>query len=396
MDLLKKQSDAILKKTPLKHFRNLYFEIPWNNRLIGIKGARGVGKTTLMLQRMALGFPDKNKALYVTLDNIWFADHSLIDLAELSLERGITHLFLDEVHKFRGWQQQIKNIYDLYQDLSIVFTGSSLLEIDNSISDLSRRLLLFNLRGLSFREYLAFEGYDFKEFSLEDILYNHTSLANKIIEEIPVLKLFHRYLVEGYYPFYKDSTRIEYLMRVGNIITTVIDNDIPAVENVEYNTLVKCKKLLAILASQSPSPLNASNLANSLDITHNQLVKILFLLDRAEILRLIYYKTEINPKSIIKPQKILFDNSSLLYALGNENLGKIRETFLASRVNTRYKIGYPKNGDLIIENRYLLEIGGKDKSYRQIADIPDSYLAVDNIEFGVGNRIPLWLFGFLY
>lgn len=396
MVTLKRQSDMLLKHISTKHIRTLYYDISWNTRLVGIKGARGVGKTTMMLQRMKLAFENPGSALYVSLDDIWFASHTLSDLANQAIEAGVTHLFIDEVHRMRGWERQIKNIYDFYPTLSIVFTGSSLLEIDHSVADLSRRCLMYSLPGLSFREYLGFEGMSYPVLSLSEILYEHSTTASKISANNDILKLFKKYLCHGFYPFYTNETEADYLTRVNNMITSVIDYDIPAVENVEYATLLKAKQLLTIMASQSPSPLNAKRTSEMLDVTQNQLVRILSLLERSQVLRLLYYKAQRNPKSMAKPQKVLLDNPSLLYAMGYADIGKIRESFFASMLANSHEVAYPKEGDLIVDNRYLFEIGGAKKSFTQIADIPDSFVAADDIEIGVGNKIPLWLFGFLY
>lgn len=396
MDTLKRQSDMLLKHVSVKYIRSLYSDISWGTRLVGIKGARGVGKTTMMLQRMKLAFDNPDEALYVSLDDIWFATHTLSDLAQQASEIGVTHLFIDEVHRMRGWERQIKNIYDFYPALSIVFTGSSLLEIDHSIADLSRRCLMYSLPGLSFREYLGFEGASLPVLSLSDILYGHATCASGIAEGKDILKLFKKYLRHGFYPFYTTETEADYLTRVNNMIAGVIDYDIPAVENVEYATLLKAKQLLTVMASQSPSPLNAKRTAEMLGVTQNQLVKILSLLERSQILRLLYYRTQRNPKSMAKPQKVLLDNPSILFALGYADTGKVRESFLASMLANSHEVAYPKNGDLLVDNRYLFEVGGAKKSFSQIADIPDSFVAADELELGVGNKIPLWLFGFLY
>lgn len=396
MDNLKRQYLRLLKLTTTSYVRALYNQISWNARLIGIKGARGVGKTTMMLQRIKLTFPDPSKALYVSLDDIWFAGHTLIELGEKAEADGITHLFIDEVHRLPGWERQLKNLYDFFPDIHVVFTGSSLLEIDHSIADLSRRCLMYNLPGLSFREYLEFQGIEFKKLSLSDILYEHEKKASKIAGQTDILKKFHKYLKHGFYPFYKTETEEDYLTRVNNIVTSVIDYDIPAVENVEYATLIKAKHLLTIIASQTPSSLNAKLTAGTLGVSVNQLIKIFSLLERSQILRLLYYKSERNPKSMAKPQKIIFDNPSILYALGNADKGKVRETFFASMLSNSHEIAYPKAGDLLVDNRYLFEVGGAGKSFSQIKDIPDSFVAADDIEFGFGNKIPLWLFGFLY
>lgn len=396
MKTLKRQYAQLLKYVSTEHIRDLYNEISWDARLIGIKGARGVGKTTMMLQRIKLAFDDTSKALYVSLDDVWFAEHSLLDLAQQAAEDGITHLFIDEVHRLPGWQRQIKNVYDFFPGINVVFTGSSLLELDHSIADLSRRCLMYALPGLSFREYLGFEGMAHEKVSLSDILYHHDRLTKAITKDKDILVHFKRYLRHGFYPFYTTETEKNYLIRVKNMISSVIDYDIPAVEKVEYATLLKAKRLLVILAAQSPSPLNAVSMAGMLDITKNQLIKILSLLERSQIFRLLYYKAERNPKSMAKPQKVLLDNPSLLYALGNADLGKVRETFLASMMAQCHEVAYPKNGDLLVDGRYIFEVGGSKKGFNQIKDMPDSFVAADDIEFGYGNKIPLWLFGFLY
>lgn len=396
METLQKLYSQLLKHIPTRHVRNLYNEIDWQARLIGIKGARGVGKSTLLLQRILLAFPNRSKVIYASLDDLWFARYSLLDLAEQAAAAGVTHLFLDEVHRLRGWERQMKNVYDFYPTLNIVFTGSSLLEMDHSVADLSRRLLMYTLHGLSFREYLFFNGYELNTEPLDAILYNHQEVAIRITEKVDVIPLFDKYLRHGYYPFHLTESEGSYMTRVGNIISSVIDLDIPAVVNVEYDTLTKLKRLVGIIAMQSPSPLNAKLTAELLSVTNNQLLKLFGLLDRAQILRLLYFKSEQSPKSMIKPQKVLFDNTSLLYALGQANVGKVRETFFASMLSHGHAVSYPKDGDLLVDGRYLFEVGGARKSFQQIKDLPDSFIAAADLPHGLGNKIPLWLFGFLY
>ena len=396
METLKRQYQRLLKLTSTEYVRDLYNQISWNARLVGIKGARGVGKTTMMLQRIKQAFPDPAKALYVSLDDIWFASHTLVELGENAEREGITHLFIDEVHRMPGWVRQIKNLYDFFPDIHVVFTGSSLLEIDHSIADLSRRCLMYDLRGLSFREYLEFEGMSFQKLSLSDVLYDHQKLASEVAGEKDITGLFRKYLKHGFYPFYTTETEADYLIRVNNMVATVIDYDVPAVEKVEYETLVKAKHLLTVIASQTPSPLNAKETAALLDVSSNHLIKILNLLERSQILRLLYYKTECNPKSMAKPQKVIFDNPSILYALGFADKGKVRETFFASMLAEGHEVAYPKKGDLFVDNRYLFEVGGKGKGFTQIKDLPDSFVVADDLPVGFGNKLPLWLFGFLY
>lgn len=396
METLKRKYLRLLKLTSTKHIREIYHRISWDTRLVGIKGARGVGKTTLLLQRIKLSFPDTSKALYVSLDDIWFASHTLSDLGDMAEAEGITHLFIDEVHRLPGWERQMKNLYDFFPNINVAFTGSSLLIIDHSIADLSRRCLLYDMRGLSFREFLEFQGMTFQPHSLQDILYDHMHIASEMAAKIDVLPIFHKYLRHGFYPFYTTETETDYLIRVNNMITSVIDYDIPAVDNVEYATLLKAKHLLTIIATQTPSPLNAKLTSEMLGVTPNQLVKILSLLERSQILRLLYFNGERNPKSMAKPQKVIFDNPSIINALGQADKGKLRETFLASMMAYSHETAYPKEGDLLVDRRYLFEVGGARKSFAQIKDIPDSFIAADDIPIGLGNKIPLWLFGFLY
>lgn len=396
MDSLIRQYELLIKHVSLKHLRNIYNVISWDARLIGIKGERGVGKTTLMLQRIVAAFPDRSKAIYVTMDDLWFAGHTLMELAQKSIEKGITHLFLDEVHRMPGWERQVKNVYDFCPQLSIVFTGSSLLEIDHSVADLSRRCLMYSMPGFSFREYLEFDGIAHPVIPLHDILYEHTRIASDISAGIDIIGKFNKYLRHGFYPFYTTCSEADYLTRVNNIVPTVIDYDIPAVESVEYATLLKIKHLLNIMAAQTPSPLNATALARMMETSQNQIIKLLALLDRAHILRLLYYKAERNPKSMAKPQKVLIGNPSIAYALGHAELGKVRESFLASMLSQGHEVAYPREGDLIADGRYVFEVGGKGKGFSQVRDIHDSFVVMDGLPVGMGNKIPLWMFGFLY
>ena len=396
METLRKFSSLLVSQTNTHYVRDLYYEIDWDARLIGIKGGRGTGKTTLLLQRMKLNFKDSKEALYVSADDLWFTIHNLLDLAEIMTKEGVKYLFIDEVHHLEGWQRQIKNLYDYYKDLHIVFTGSSLLKIESSIADLSRRLLLYNLQGLSFREYLGINSIQVPKLTLHEVLYQHTDIASKICKDHPIIKYFHRYLKTGFYPFCMEEKEKSYFLRLNNIILTVIERDIPSVENIEYVTLQKLKQLVAIMASQSPSPLNVERTSQMLNVSRNQLIKLFKLLDQSQILRLLYYKSDINPKSMVKPDKVLFYNSNFLYALGHEDLGKIRESFLVSMIPDNLKVGYPIKGDVLLENRYIIEIGGRSKDFRQIASLPDSFIALDDLEVGMGNHIPLWLFGLLY
>lgn len=397
MDILKRRYKKLLSETRTDIHRFIYYKIDWTQPLIGIKGQRGVGKTTLMLQRIKETDPTGEASFYASLDNLWFAEHSLIDLAENLIKEGVTNLYLDEVHRMPGWERQIKNIYDSYPELHVVFTGSSLLVIDHSIGDLSRRASMYSLPGLSFREFLMFEGIsDFEKLSLEEVLYSHETLAPSISSKIDILAYFRKYMKVGYYPFYGSMGVADYYSRLDQTVSTVIDSDIPAVENkIDYETLIKAKRLIGIIAGSQPYLPNMSTLSGLMGTNRSQLLKLFDLLDRAGIIRQVF--TIVNsPKSLAKPQKILLDNSTLMCALDSPMIGAQSECTFASFLSVDHRVGFAKDGDFIIDSRYLFEIGGKGKGFAQIRDIPDSFVAADDIEFGFGNKIPLWLFGFLY
>jgi len=397
MDTLIRTYKRRLEDVDTHIHRFLFSEIDWEQPLVGIKGQRGVGKTTMMLQRIKETDPTGEKSFYVTLDNIWFANHSLIDLAEKMLTMGVTHLYLDEVHRLPGWERQVKNIYDSYPGLHVVFTGSSLLEIDHSIGDLSRRVSMHILPGLSFREYLMFESYDpCERLDFTDIIYSHETIAPSISATFDVVALFKKYMEKGYYPFYKSMKRDDFYNRLEQTITTVIESDIPAVETkIDYETLIKAKRLVSIISGSLPYIPNMSTLAGVMSTSRGQLVKLFDLLDRAGIIRQIFSGTS-GPKSLAKPQKILLDNSSLMYALNAPQIGAARESTFASLLSVKHRVEFAKDGDFIVDGRYLFEVGGKGNGFAQIRNIPDSFVAADDIEFGFGNKIPLWLFGFMY
>lgn len=397
MDILRQRYRKLLSDVKTDIHRFLYYGIDWSQPLIGIKGQRGVGKTTLMLQRIKETDPSGEASFYSSLDNLWFAEHSLIDLAETLIREGVANLYLDEVHRLPGWERQIKNLYDMYPELHVVFTSSSLLVIDHSIGDLSRRASMYFLPGLSFREFLMFEGKTPAErLTLADILYSHETIAPSISSGINILPYFRKYMSKGFYPFYKSMRTDDYYSRLEQTISTVVDSDIPAVENkIDYETLIKAKRLIGIIAGSQPYQPNMSTLAGLVGTNRSQLVKLFDLLDRAGIIRQVF-ATASTPKSLAKPQKILLNNSSLMCALDSPKIGAERESTFASFLSVDHRVGYAKDGDFIIDNRYLFEIGGKGKGFAQIRDIPDSFVAADDIEFGFGNKIPLWLFGFLY
>ena len=379
---------------PIKRY--LYDYIAWSDRLIMIKGARGVGKTTMLKQKCKdLG----NKGVYASLDHLFFNDHTIMDLADYHYKHGGTHLYLDEVHLYpnSNWERELKNIYDSYPGLCIVFTGSSLIHLNSKISDLSRRLAVYDLRGLSFREYLNFRGNDdFGPYSLSEILDNHRYLASSISSRLRIIGEFEKYLKMGYYPFFMDSSEITYAQRVERLVRAVVDTDIPAVASIEYETQLKLKKLLVVLAEQVPFVPNMTKLTRDVEVTRNQLMKFFTLLNEGAILRTLMDSTT-QPKRAAKPEKILFDNPSVMQALGiMHKTGTVRESFVASMLSVAGELHVPKVGDFLLSRKYLFEVGGRNKGFSQIADKPDSYVVADDIETGFGNKIPMWLLGFLY
>lgn len=396
MNRLIENYNRLLGESRPSTFRYLYEDINWKNRLIVLKGARGVGKTTMLLQHIANAFEDTSKALYVSADHIWFANHSLIDLAEYHYTHGGTHLFIDEIHKYSNWQQEIKNIYDSFPHLNLIVTGSSMLRLEHALGDLSRRCKEYTMRGMSFREYLKLENIaDWPILSLEDILQRHIQLASKMTGQVKVLGHFENFLRHGYYPFYIEEGN-GFDERLQRVINTVLNEDIPAVANVEYETIYKLRQLLAIFSEQSPYTLNVSALARTLKTSTSQVMKLLDLLSQAAIIRRLFSK-EGSMKMLQKPEKVLFDNTNIMYALSAEaDQGTLRETYLANMMSFGHTISMPQKGDLLVDKHILFEVGGRTKGYKQIANIPDSYVVADGIDIGFENKIPLWLFGMMY
>lgn len=386
-----------LQGTPEGFKRYLIDKIDWRDNLIAIKGAKGTGKTTMLLQHIKESFTDKDKALYLSLDNLWFETHSINDLVEYHYTHGGTHLFLDEVHYYPKWKTLIKNINDDYPGLHVVYTGSSMLKIDSDVADLSRRQLPYTLHGMSFREYLLYEGLaEMEPISLDLLLRDHRRIAEDILSNgMKILPAFGEYLRYGYYPFYK-SVYSGFEIRLQQVVNHVLENDYPIIEGVEQSTIRKTKRMFMILAEQVPQTPNMSNLYNELETDRNQGLKMLYALEKAGLLALLSDK----PKHIDKlsrPEKIFMDNSNLMYAYAMApNIGTVRETFFLSQLAVDHSVTYPAKGDFLVDGKYLFEVGGRKKSFEQIKDVADSYLAVDDTEIGHHNRIPLWMFGLLY
>ena len=385
-----------IAKIDLRFKRYLYPQINWKARMIGIKGPRGVGKTTMLLQHILENYEDIDQTLYASLDDLWFASHTLVELVDWAYRHGIMRLYLDEVHRYDQWSINLKNIYDNYPDMSIVYTSSSLLVMDNAKVDLSRRQTVYTLYGMSFREFLVFENaLNIEPIPLNELIRHHVRHAMAITSAVKVAPLFEAYLRHGYYPFYRESIE-DFPSRLRETVSVVIDSDLPAVENVSFETLQKVKRLLMIICEQVPFEPNMSKLWKQLD-TNNELgLRMLYALDKAQILGLLTSKTK-SYKHLYKPDKIYLGNPNLMHVLCPRiDKGNERETFFYSQLCVANEVKYPTKGDFLVNDKYLFEVGGSRKTFDQIADLPDSFLAIDDTEVGHGNRIPLWMFGLLY
>ena len=387
------------RQASVEFHRHLYGKIDWRDHLICIKGARGTGKTTMLLQRYVAEFKRKRRedALYVSGDDLWFSTHSLLDVAEHMHTHGIGHLFLDEVHHLPDWQLAVKNIADEYGDIDIVYSGSNLLKLERGKADLSRRQAVYDLRGLSFREYLIFEGVaSFEALSLGQILSDHREIALGIVEKVKVLPHFAKYLRGGFYPFYKKVHGL-YGARLNDVVNQVLESDLPAVEEVTPATIRKIKRMLMVLSASCPQLPKMNALCAELETNRAQGLHMIDILERAALLQQL--KSEkASLKNLSRPDKIYPDNPNIMYALTPvADIGTARESFFLNQLRgAGHDVKYPPQGDFIIDGNFIFEVGGPGKGFDQIKDLPDSFVVSDDVEVGFGNRIPLWLFGFLY
>ncbi|MFP4332816.1 MAG: ATP-binding protein [Campylobacterales bacterium] len=398
------EQQKILRKTSSLKKRYLYHKINWENRCIAILGQRGVGKTTLMHQIIKERYNNSDKALYISVDNPYFKAISLYEFAIKFEQLGGEILFIDEVHKYKEYSSHIKSIYDA-TELKIVFSGSSMLQISRLDADLSRRAVVYRLANLSFREYLSISNIeDFDTLSLEDILTNHIEIANSISEKIKPLKHFSDYLKFGCYPFIKEG-KDSYNQKLISIINQIIESDIPYIENISFSQIDKIKKLLYLLAVSAPFVPNISKLSASTEISRVTMSDYLRYLELASLINTLMQDKKGYGK-LQKPNKLYLYNTNISYSISNNpNIGSARETFFVNQIKSYHynkksflgeEILLSSTADFIIEGKYTFEIGGKSKSFSQIKDMPSSYVVADDIEVGFKNKIPLWLFGFLY
>jgi predicted AAA+ superfamily ATPase len=389
MEKLKNYFERLLLDTRTDFHRYLYAQINWAGRMIGLVGPRGVGKTTLVLQHIKEHL-DKKQTLYVTADDLYFTEHRLIDLADAFVREGGTHLFIDEIHKYKDWSRELKLIYDYHTHLQIVFTGSSVLDIYKGASDLSRRAVMYQLQGLSFREYLhLFHQVKLPVYSLEDILHNDIELP----ADFRPYAYFPNYLQQGYYPFALES---DYEERLRQIINLTLETDIPQYAGMNVSTARKLKQLLAVIAQSVPFKPNMTTIATTLGVSRNSVADYLLYLEEAGVIGQLRDATG-GVRGVGKVDKVYLDNTNLAYTLGggNADTGNMRETFFYNQMRVSHPIISSKQTDFEIEGR-AFEVGGKNKKQTQLKDTAEGYVVKDDIEFGHRNILPLWLFGMNY
>ncbi len=389
MKVLYQKFEILLQNTPIGFQRYLYEKIPWESRMIGIIGARGVGKTTMILQHIKQKLNSKN-ALYVSADDMYFAENRLVDLVDVFYKNAGEYLFIDEIHKYANWSRELKNIYDSFPTLKIVFTGSSVLDILKGSADLSRRALIYKLQGLSFREYLKFFHHSETEvFTLQQIINNEAKLAN-IKHPLPV---FNDYLKRGYYPFALEN---EMSLRLGQIIVQTLETDIPQYANLNVGTGRKLKRLLSIVAESVPFKPNFTKIAEMIDVSRNSLDDYFLFMEQAGLISQLRNETN-GIRGLGKVDKVYLDNTNLIFNLAGEssNTGNIRETFFFNQMRVNNEVISSKTADFLIDD-YTFEVGGKNKQQKQIPKDGKSFIVKDDIEFGYLNVIPLWAFGLNY
>jgi predicted AAA+ superfamily ATPase len=405
MEQLYNISRKRIEQTDTAFKRSLYGKIDFNQKLTEILGSRGVGKTTLMLQKAKeIAKHAPQSVLYISLDDVYFYNHSLIETAEEFQKYGGKYLFVDEVHKYTSpykpfdWSAELKNVYDRYPELKIIYSGSSIIELYKGQGDLSRRKNTYHLNGLSFREYLEYNGFlKMPPIGLSHLLKTHAEIAEDVTNRLKILPHFKQYLQTGYYPFYNENPS-QYTQRIKNVINVILESDVPAVADVNHTSIGKIKTMLSVLVSAAPYTPNLSKLSADIAVSDQRtLYKYLYYLEKAELISLLTTVAKAS-KKLHKPEKIYLNNSNLFKVFSSENtdIGTLRESFFMNQLGHLHQVNYPNKADFIIDEKYTFEIGGINKSKAQIQNLENAYLAKDDIETGYANVIPLWLFGWLY
>lgn len=380
---------SMLSRVPSRFTRYKYNQIDWDSRLVGILGPRGIGKSTLILQHINKN-QGKGYHLYVSADNMYFTNHTLTSLADDFIKEGGTHLYIDEVHKYKNWSKELKQIYDVYPDLHLVFTGSSILDIQKGEADLSRRALMYTMQGLSFREYLEmFHQIKAPVYSLEEILTHKVNIPG-VNHPLP---LFREYLRSGYYPF---SVENGFEQRMEQVISQTVEMDIPQFADMKASTARKLKQMLSVIAGLAPYKPSMENLATEIGVSKNNIPDYLVYLEKAGMIGQLRDNTG-GLRVLGKVEKVYIDNPSLmtLLANGKPDVGNLRETFFYNQMRVMNNIVSSKESDFVI-NKYTFEIGGRKKGKKQIENVSNGYIVKDEIEYGHGITIPLWQFGFNY
>ncbi len=388
-------SNQIQAQQVPEYKRFLYNQIDFNERLIGIIGARGAGKTTLLLQYLKYEMNTQD-TLYIIADHPTVVQQGLFTIADDFQKLGGKVLIVDEIHKLKNFETDLKLIYDSFFDLQVLFTGSSAVAIDNSKADLSRRAVIYRLPVLSFREYLELEtAQTMQTYTLQELLSEHTRIASNIVSKLKPLKYLSDYLKKGAYPFYRNSQE-SYLQKLLSTSMQVLETDLPAIYNIEYDKINALKKMMVMLCQSEPFDINISKLCGAVELNQRTLYKYLGILQASGLIRILGAKS--NGISIIsKPEKLYLDNTNLFSVFcESPKEGTVRETFFASQVSYKHTLNYPKQGDFIVDEKFIFEIGGAGKSNTQIKKAAQGYVVADNIEIGAFDTVPLWLFGFLY
>lgn len=378
-----------LKNTPVEFFRYKYNQIKWESRAFGLVGPRGVGKSTMLLQYIKQNLDTKD-TLYVSADNLYFAEHKLVDLADRFVKMGGKHLFIDEIHKYEGWSRELKQIYDSYDDLQIVISGSSILDIYKGMADLSRRMPIYEMQGLSFREYLRlFHSIDVPVYSLKDIL-THKAVISGVEHPLP---LFHDYLKRGYYPFGRDA---EFEIELMQVINQTMEIDIPMHIKTNISVGRKLKSLIMVVSKSVPFKPVMQKLADVTGISRNDIPDYLIYMERAGMISQLRNATG-GLRGLGKVEKLYLDNTNLIYTLAPElaDIGNVRETFFMNQTRVCNDVRSSDISDFEIDGK-VFEIGGWKKGQKQIESADDGYIVKDDIESGYANVIPLWAFGLNY
>ncbi len=397
MESILELSESRVTNIFAKQARYLMNQIPGDQRLVLVRGSRGTGKTTLLLQFLrSLGLPS-SRAAFISLDDIFFSRHPAEDFTDWFVKRGGEYLFIDEVHRNSHWSLLVKSLYDRYPNLKLLISGSSALQMEKGETDLSRRMLTLNLNELSLREFISMKyDIDLPAISIDELLIDHERIAREVLSYVKPLMIFDEYLKYGAYPYFLEGIRY-YHERLSNTVSAVLDSDLPAVSGITYGTILKIRKLLSVLAEAVPFTPNINELSGRVEISRDLLYRYLHLLEQAGLI----YQLRRDSRGISimsKPEKIYLHNTNLSQALTlhKPDKGSERETFFLNQVSARYTVNYPDEGDFIVDGKYAVEVGGRKKSGKQIAKAENAIVVKDDIEYGSGNIIPLWLFGFLY